>query len=297
MNRKNVSGFKATSLSLGMVSIALGTVIATPQFAEAAAVRSGFDSNVLAANDDGSTGLVPIGFEVNLGGLETDELYVNNNGNVTFDDSLSTFTPFSLLETNQQIIAPFFADVDTRGAGSSPVTYGMGTVDGRDAFGVNWVDVGYFNSNDNPLNSFQLVLIDRSDVETGGFDIEFNYDQILWESGQASGSDENGLGGNSARAGFAYGVGDDRVSLELDGSAVNGALLDNGVNALINDRINRDVDGGYLFTARGGEITIDPVDPVDPPVDPDTETTPEPASILGLLAMGTIGVLKRKKSS
>ena len=160
----------------------------------------------------------------------------------------------------------------------------MGTVDGRDAFGVNWVDVGFFgSSNENALNSFQLVLIDRSDVEAGAFDIEFNYDEILWESGTASDGDANGLGGSSARAGFAYGTGDDRVSFELEGSAINGALLDDGENALIGNSRNSDVDGRYLFTARGSEIVV--------------ETTPEPASILGLLTIGTVGLLKRKKSS
>ena len=299
---KRINKLKARSFSLATVSLALGIVVAIPQFAEAAAVRSGFNSNTLAANDDGSTGLVPIGFDVNLGGNTTNELYVNNNGNVTFDSALATFTPFNIETTDRDIIAPFFADVDTRGTGSSLVTYGMETVDGRDAFGVNWVDVGFFASNDDPLNNFQLVLIDRSDVEVGAFDIEFNYDQILWETGQASGGDSNGLGGSSARVGYAYGEGNDRVSLELPGSAVNGALLDGGANALISDRLNSDLDGRYLFSARNGEIIVDPEEPpVTPPTpptpNPDTATTPEPASILGFLALGAIGTLKRKKSS
>ena len=57
-------------------------------------------------------------------------------GNVTFDSSLSSFTPFDLTSTGRQIIAPFFADVDTRRAGDA-VTYGTGTYEGQDAFGVN----------------------------------------------------------------------------------------------------------------------------------------------------------------
>ncbi len=36
---------------------------------------------------------------------------------------------------------------------------------GETAFGVNYVDVGYFQQGP-PLNSFQLVLIDRSDDQT-----------------------------------------------------------------------------------------------------------------------------------
>ena len=280
---KRLSKQKPQCLSLAIASVALGIAVATPQIAEAAAIRSGFDSNTLPANDDGSTGLVPIGFDINLGGSTTNQLYVNNNGNVTFDGVLSTYTPFNIETTDSDIIAPFFADVDTAGANSSPVTYGTGTVDGRNAFGVNWVNVGFYDDNDLPLNSFQLVLTDRSDVEAGAFDIEFNYNQILWETGDAS-DGINGLGGDSARAGYAYGEGENRVSFELPGSAINGAFLDGGVNALVENSLNSEVDGRYLFAVRDGEI-IDPTG------------TPEPVSILGLLTIGSLAVFNRKKAA
>ncbi len=42
-------------------------------------------------------------------------LYVNNNGNVTFGSALSTFTPGTIgAGSSLKIIAPFWADVDTR---------------------------------------------------------------------------------------------------------------------------------------------------------------------------------------
>jgi Nidogen-like/PEP-CTERM motif len=274
------------SMSVSALSIALGAIAISSQAAQAAAVRSGFDGNTLARNDDGSTGLVSMGFDANFFGLTFNELYVNNNGNVTFDAALSTFTPFDLTSTGRQIIAPFFADVDTRGLGSSEVTYGVGTVDGRNAFGVNWVDVGYFSTRDNPLNSFQLVLVERSDTGVGNFDIEFNYDQVLWETGAASGG-VNGLGGNSVRSGYSNGTGNAGTFFELAGSAVNGALLDGGSNALISNSLNSGVDGRYIFSARDGSI-----------IDPDPVSTPEPASLLGLLAVGAFGAsaaAKRKK--
>jgi hypothetical protein len=68
---------------------------------------------------------------------------------------------------NKVIIAPFWADVDPRPAASQPVTYGRTTFNGRNAFCVNWVNVGYYNQKTNKLNSFQLVLIDRGDTGTG----------------------------------------------------------------------------------------------------------------------------------
>jgi len=77
--------------------------------------------------------------------------------------------------------------------------------------------------------------------------IEFNYDQILWETGQAS-------GGNSARVGFSNGTGDPGTFFELAGSAVNGAFLDGGPNALVSNSIGSGVNGRYIFEARTGSI-------------------------------------------
>lgn len=277
---------KRSRLSVRKTTLKIATVaffaIGTTQAANAAAVRTGFSGNTLAPNDDGSTGLVDIGFIANFFGVQRNQLYVNNNGNVTFDSPLSTFTPFGLTATARQIIAPFFADVDTRNPASQPVTYGNGTVDGRNAFGVNWQNVGYYPSRADKLNSFQLVLVDRSDIGTGNFDIEFNYDQIQWETGGASGG-TNGLGGNSARAGFSNGTGDPGTSFELAGSAVNGAFLDSGPNSLVANQLNSNVDGRYIFAARDGSVT--PGEPV-----------PEPFTILGTIAAGGMGLAMRLKS-
>jgi len=167
-------------------TVAMLVVAALP--AQAAAIRnaSEFTDFTLARNDDLSTGLVNIGFNVNFFGLNDNQLYVNNNGNVTFDSPLGTFTPFPLSTTNRQIIAPFFADVDTRNLASGVVQYGTGTVDGRSAFGVNWINVGYFPSRIDKLNSFQLIMTDRSDIAAGDFDFEFNYDSILWQTGNSA---------------------------------------------------------------------------------------------------------------
>ena len=244
--------------------LALGMVLGSPREAQAIgpnAVRAGFNDNTLNRNDDNSTSVVPMGFSQPLNFFDNDysQLYVNNNGNVTLDQALGTYTPFDLTSTGRVIIAPFFGDVDTRNSGTAPVTYGYGTstVDGHDAFGVNWVNVGYFSQHADKLNNFQLVLIDRSDVEPGDFDIEFNYDRIQWETGDASGG-SGGLGGFSARAGFSNGTGDPGTSFELPGSAVNGAFLDsNPSGGLIHNSLNSTQPGRYVFQVRNG-IIVDP---------------------------------------
>jgi hypothetical protein len=229
-------------------------------------MRAGqFNSNTLSRNDDGSTGQVNIGFNINFFGQNYSQLYVNNNGNVTFTNSLGTYTPFGLTTAFTPIMAPFFADVDTRNGGSAEVTYGTGTVGTHAAFGVNWDGVGYYGAHADKLNRFQLVLIDRSDTGAGNFDIEFNYNQVQWETGDASGG-SGGLGGVSAHAGFSNGSGDPGTFFELTGSGVNGAFLDNGPSgtALIFNSIGSDVDGRYLFHARNGGVS--PGDPVPEPL-------------------------------
>jgi hypothetical protein len=185
---------------------------------------------------------------------------VNNNGNVTFGQALSTYTPFGLTtNTTIPIIAPFFADVDTANGGN-PVTYGTGTFGGHAAFGVNWPGVAGYGLSSSLLDTFQLLLVDRSDTGAGNFDIYFNYGSIQWDTGTAS-------SGQSARAGYSNGSGSPGTYFELAGSGVTGAFLDGGANALA-IATNDGVPGQFLFQVRAGAI----------------QAVPEPASLalLGL---------------
>ncbi|MGA9452400.1 MAG: nidogen-like domain-containing protein [Verrucomicrobiia bacterium] len=216
-------------------------------------IRSGFDQQNLPANDDGSTGLVPLPFTINFLGNSESGLYVNNNGNVTFNQSFYYYTPGDLASTKALIIAPFWADVDTRNPASSIVLYGTNVVQGRMAFGVDWVNVGYYNQNADKLLSCQLVIIDRSDIAPGNFDMEFNYDRVEWEAGDASDGIDGiwqGQWGGSARAGFSDGVTD----YELPGSGIGGSFLDtNTVTGLVYNSLNTTILGRYLFYFRNGQ--------------------------------------------
>lgn len=221
----------------------------------------GFYTSFVPRNDDHSSGLEPLGFTINLFGKIRTAVYVNNNGNLTFDSNLPTFTPFGLLRTEREIIAPFFADVDTRPEGSQVVTYGRDVVNGRRAFAANWINVGYYSQHVDKLNSFQVVLISREDQAPGDFDIEFNYEAIKWETGDASGG-VNGLGGTSAAVGWSNGS---DTAFELPGSLIPGSFLDGGPYSLVRQSsTGRPVNtpgagagtrGRLIFRARNGQIS------------------------------------------
>lgn len=223
-------------------------------------MRPGFNQNALQRIDDFGSELAPLGFSISLFGKTETQCYVNNNGNITFFGELSTYTPAPLQNIGYAIIAPFWADVDTRPGGSDVVTYsyGLETIDGHQAFGVNWVNVGYFSYHDDKLNSFQLVLIQRSDTGAGNFDIEFNFNRILWETGDAS-SGSNGYGGFPSRSGLTNGSNrtielaySGQTLVQLDADPNNGSP--NYTTGLIYRSRNSTIPGRFVFQVRGGEV-------------------------------------------
>jgi hypothetical protein len=236
----------------------------------AAAIVTGTLSNTLPNVGDLSASPVNIGFSINFLGTTYSTLSVNENGNVTFANAGgdSDYGLPSLTEAGFPVIAPFFADVDTTGAGSSQITYGNLTVNGQQAFAVDYVNVGYFPSASDKLNSFQFLLIQGT--TPGNFTIEFNYDKIQWESGLASGG-IGGLGGGSAVVGFSGTGTSSGFTYQLPGSAVDGALIDGGPNSLVANSLNSrgGVAGRYDFNFVNGALV----------------TTPEPATV-GLTAAG-----------
>ncbi len=246
---------KPSGFLLSLLAFLAGSLL-FPQPVAGQAIRDlpGFKAQSVPRNDDGSGPYVSLPFAINFFGRFRAGCWVNNNGNITFDRALSTFTPFGLDNTQTEIIAPFFADVDTRGERSQLVTFGEDTVNGRRAFGANYINVGYFSSYDDKLNSFQVILIDRSDTGSGNFDVEFNYSRVVWETGDASGG-AGGFGGVPAAAGWSNGSGQPGTSFQLPGSLVVGAFLDGGPQALARRRLNSPVIGRYLFRARDGQLS------------------------------------------
>ena len=255
------------SLFIAISLVFMGVFMATPAHALGPnAIVPGFNTTNFGPNDDGTypcigpdngdptptcanpPAPVTLPFTLNFFGTNYSQLFLNNNGNVTFDSRLADFTPFNLFTAGRVIIAPFFADVDTRNPSSALVTYGS-SPDGK-TFCVDWVGVGYYSEHADKFNSFQLLLTDRSDVSSGDFDITFNYGPMTWETGDADGG-TGGIGGIPARAGFSAGTGNPGSSDELAGAGVTGALLDGGAQSLAQSSRNAGgVPGRDVFTIR-----------------------------------------------
>lgn len=237
------------------------------------AVRAlaGFEANALDRGDDVAQ-FASLDFEINFFGEQYDQLFVNTNGYISFDTfdipqggsgevvptpGFDGGSDLALPDLQLPIIAPFWSDVDTTDTSTGAVTFGADTLDGRSVFGVNWTDVSYDGAATDDTNDFQLILIDRSDVGAGAFDLEFNYDAITWESGADSGGDD-GLGGASARAGFSSESSMFGEFYELIGSGNDGAFLDGDASTgLAANSLMSSEPGRYVFEFRSGSSLDD----------------------------------------
>lgn len=198
----------------------------------------GFGENYLNRTDDSYTSAIDISSVftegLNFFGTVWDHIYINNNGNITFNSGLSSYTPGAIgTGFTSPIIAPFWADVDTRAttdsgyvtptpggnsAGTNLTWYDLDPENGT--ITITWDDVGYYSRSTDKLNAFQLQL-----VSTGGgdFQIIYRYEDINWTTGDAS-NGVDGLGGTVARAGFS--AGDGVTYYEFYNSGSQGFMLD-----------------------------------------------------------------------
>lgn len=175
---------------------------------------------ILGANDDLSTGLVSLGFTLEFFGQQYTAFYINNNGNVTFSGPLGDFVPDGFpTGFGNPMIAPFWADVDTRGAGSAQVFFNSGVSERGNRFvQVDWPGVGYYSAHTDKLNFFTLYIED----DPLGDVVVFDYGAMAWTTGDIDGA--NGFGGEGAQIGFDAGDGVNFLSFGRPNSASD--LLD-----------------------------------------------------------------------
>eukprot|EP00063_Salmo_salar_P017752 XP_013992587.1 PREDICTED: alpha-tectorin-like [Salmo salar] len=192
-------------------------------------------------------------------------IYVNNNGVISFEVQVSQFTPEAFpLGDSRSFIAPLWADVHNGIRGdvyyresTDPELLERATQDIRKyfknmpTFTATWIFITtwhqvtfYGGSQTTPVNTFQVVLISDG---LSCFSM-FNYGEINWSTGTASGGDPlTGLGGSTAQSGFNGGeIGN---FLNLPGSRSNAVVE-------IERTTNVNLPGRWVF--RVDTVLIDP---------------------------------------
>lgn len=161
----------------------------------------------IPVNDDGSFGPINLPFVYSLYGSNFTQVWINTNGNLTFTGALSAYSS-SGFPYHIPMVAPFWADVDTRVGGR--IYYKLTS----ESLIVTFHEVNYYGGgNDNKRNTFQVVLTNGLSTSIGiGNNTAFYYGDMQWTTGTASGG-SGGFGGTPATVGINRGNGIDYVQI------------------------------------------------------------------------------------
>lgn len=201
----------------------------------------------LQRNDDdyaqAGTGMpaVPFTFTLYGTGWTGTDIYLNNNGNLSFGAGFSTFTSTGFPVAGFPMVAPFWADVDTRNTASGVAYY---KYFGANTLVMTWDNVGYYNAQADKLNTFQVAISDGTNPTMGlGNNVCFSYDDMAWTTGSASGG-VGGFGGTPATVGVNHGNGTnffqigrfDHEGVDYDGpgGAADGVSFLDGLDTCFN---------------------------------------------------------------
>ncbi|HEU4719501.1 MAG TPA: PKD domain-containing protein [Bacteroidia bacterium] len=172
-------------------------------------------------NDDGSSPVINLPFVFCFYGNVQSQVYINNNGNISFGSPYGTFSASAFPSSFYTMIAPFWADVDTRNLTSGIVYYKVTPT----ALIVHWQNVGYYSQHVDKLNDFQLIITDGTDpLLPPGSNCGFCYGDMQWTTGDASGG-SNGFGGTAATVGANMGDGVNYIQIgtfDQAGTTYNG---------------------------------------------------------------------------
>ena len=183
-------------------------------------------TNSLDGCDDCTSGAVALPMAdwpngLNYFGSTYNQIFINSNGNITFDSSFTGFTPFPFPQS-RKMIAPYFADMDLRDSlpgGGNAIYWHFDNSGPRARMLISYITTEYWSRSSVPgTNTLQMVITNRDDRAPGDFDVEFRFEDINWTTGSASGG-SGGLGGTPAQVGFDAGNGMDFFSHPLSFSA------------------------------------------------------------------------------
>lgn len=227
-------------------------------------------------NDDDYSYPVNLNFTFDLYGSAQTQLWINNNGSLSFDGGYCTYTPEGFPITGYPMVAAFWADVDTRG-GASGIAW---MEHGPNYLAVTWDHVGYYAVHDDLRSTFQVIISDGTFEPMGlGNNVCFCYGDMQWTTGDASGG-SGGFGGSPATVGVNKG---DGIDYALIGRFDHPGMDYDGPGGQA-DGVDWLDDQTFCFFV-GEEFNLPPV-PVDFP--PGCQTSVNAGDVLNL-TVGFIG--------
>ncbi|XZF12489.1 PKD domain-containing protein [Chitinophagaceae bacterium MMS25-I14] len=188
----------------------------------------------LAVGDDNSSSQITLPFNFCWYGTNLTSVYVNNNGNISFGTPYGDYSAAGFPNGSFVMLAPFWADVDTRGAGSGGVYYKVFS----NYMVVQWDGVGYYGAHADKLDYFQIVISDGNSSLTPNGNVAYSYKDMQWTTGDAS-AGSGGFGGYPAVVGANKGDGVNYFQLgafNTTGNTYNGSSTASGVDWLDNQQ-------------------------------------------------------------
>lgn len=163
------------------------------------------------------------------------DIYVNSNGTISFGRAYAEYPTQKNLAPDVDLIAVFWADIDTRlrGEGTESGAIYVDLDKGAGVVSITWDNVAFYRRDSSQLNRFQAQFVDRGN---GDLDVILRYETIMWSQGSAD--DDAG-----ARAGFAH------HGKEFQPISTESHMLDLDIVSG-----NRGAPGVWVYEFRGGAI-------------------------------------------
>lgn len=174
MKLKDPANFGGGEISLSLPKATEGRRLA---LADPPSWDGTFGTGLNSGDDDCDQ--VAIGFTFPFFGVDYTQVWVNSNGNLTFDACNTTFSPTPVPDPPKLLVATLYGDFDPTLAGD--VFYKTVGAPGFRVFVVTWSGIPEFAGDPDDTNTFQVMFFE----ETG--QIQFGYnglttDGINWTS-------------------------------------------------------------------------------------------------------------------
>ncbi len=132
--------------------------------------------------DDGWAAASPFNLPFNFCfyGQSFNQVWMNNNGNISFNNGLSSFTSSAFPSVGNTMIAAFWADFYLTSGGTMHATITP------TAAIFNWVNMGYYANQNDKINTCQIVITNGLDPLVLEGNAAIHFADMQWTTGSAS---------------------------------------------------------------------------------------------------------------